>query len=402
MDVQAFGKTERGVWVMKGREGELEVEEYDDKGVLESTEEHGRDDAGPLAAAGLQNKRKALNSMLQEASAERSAKAVKAPAAPVDMNSILSMLQSAGHVSKGGAEGTKPTEGQADGSDAQETESSECEEDNPMQRLQHTIKGKNAALPKKAAAPKKAPQAKACSSPAAASAAPASARVFCGAANPSKTNAPAAGETAPAAAKTMNEESPKDTAHSSAPDTQTFSLDGRGQRLQESLEKHIREVEKTLGCKINFEEDFEDTKEAKKANQPRTKLLNSLLTSVKAQLRRVDESANKAGLQNKEKMLQALQEELKSLLTLSQLLQTSNPDVEELNRAFEKSEQLLESSAFGLSMRRRIFDANASSLCVYRNWSGLASLYNEDDWRVPELTRRHIVFSFLLGWTYRI
>ncbi|CAJ1456993.1 unnamed protein product, partial [Effrenium voratum] len=169
VEQMAFRKLERGIYVQAGQQGVFEVEHYDDMGVMEETEEHSKDEQGPLAAVGLQNKRKAVHSMVHEAAAERAAKSTK-PAAPMEFDAILSVLQSTGHLSSsaGAASSSSKADDPAAKAGAapagsESLDSTDSEEDNPAARLSAAVKGKAAGkpAPKKAAAkPAPAPSGK--------------------------------------------------------------------------------------------------------------------------------------------------------------------------------------------------------------------------------------------------
>ena len=364
VEQMAFGKLERGIYVQAGQQGVFEVEHYDDMGVMEETEEHGKDEQGPLAAVGLQNKRKAVHSMVHEAAAERAAKSTK-PAAPMEFDAILSVLQSTGHLSSsaGAASSSKADDPAAKAGAApagsESFDSTDSEEDNPAARLSAAVKGKAAGkpAPKKAAAkPAPAPSGK-------------QARLDKPAVPGKKEHKAGAEGASP----------PDSSAAAPEPPVGTLSLDGRGQRLQESLKKHIEEVEEDLESRVRFLEDCEGGgKDVKKIQLVRHKLLGSLLTTLRSQTKRVDDSANKAGLAAEYKMLTALTEEVTSLSSLGLLLQQPNPDAEELTRGLRKAETVLPGGSLGKGAWLKAVAALAAHHAMYRAWDKVASLYNEE------------------------
>ena len=89
-----FGKEQKGIWKMMGREGVFDADHFEDKTVEERTRE--ADDSGPLGALRMEHKREKIRSLLDtNEKAQKEAAVDGGPA--TTMQDILGLLKSAGH-----------------------------------------------------------------------------------------------------------------------------------------------------------------------------------------------------------------------------------------------------------------------------------------------------------------
>ena len=336
--LEIAGQEIRGMYKSKGRKGVFKVREYVDNSVDETRL---LQDSGstPFAEAAMAEARQAVNQRWHSAKAERDKVSVEGPAVPaVSLDEVLKLVQ--GHtegLSAGSAGLLAVKEETGAGAQPQEADEEEDEEEEGESALQAAgsafgaRKAKSKAKAKPQPALKTAAQVAAQASKGRSAAGPPERA-------PGKCEVRAHGNSG-AARKPQEQQGvkaePSQDARSAGDFAPTVVLDGRGQRLQESLNKTMDDIQADLeGLRVAMDTELEGA-EVKKARAKRGKVLNRAASALKQTLKRVTESVNRAALSAQEERAEDLQTLVTALASLLGQLNSNSPDHEELETAFK-------------------------------------------------------------------
>ena len=248
--------------------------------------------------------------------------------------------------------------------DEQEEEAEEEEEEVcPALRLAASVGGPNAA---KAAA-------KASAKASAKSSAKASAKAS------TKANAPPAGQVPRQQVAEKQDLDPQpdpkaSKARKGAPG-ETLQLDGRGKRLKENLADIYSKQRQVLvdnHLEVNF--SLQDV-DAKQIYNKKSKALNALLNTVSKQVKKIEESVNKAGLLEELENFQQLQDVTSALVNLFSRLNTANPAAQDLAEAVEACESSSFDVRLGATVWQKMLSTRAAHLCLYQDFSAYSQLF---------------------------
>ena len=334
------GKTYRGCYKKPKRPGCFIVSEYSDARSKESRLE--QDSETPFATEALEHAREAASASLQEARVAREAATVEGPAG-VDMADLLAMIKGAAPLAERVPGPDSATGAPATTSDAvaHEESSESAEEDGGMSSASRLAaqfgapkaKASQAKAQAKAQGKALATGSKTAKSTQAVKKDPTSHSGSTGAAGRAKQG-PTQAQPAQSSLTqlpqftTVKKEKPDKQGASQGPVADaTLVLDGRGQRLQESLLQHAQDVERDLqSFTIAL---VEDAKERKKQQ----KLLNTAQSTLKSQTKRLQDSANKTALEQESQLLSELSAIASAAQTAFAAINSSNPDAECLQQA---------------------------------------------------------------------
>ena len=368
--LEIAGKMERGIYKEPAKKGRYKVQEYFDTGVEETKEIQSGE--GPFADEAMAAAREAAQSSWHSGRAEREKASVKAPATAtsspsgLNLDEVLKLVQQqhAGQTAADpeAAAAAAPAAAETKAEPASEEESSEEEADHAG-ALASTFSVKPAKAPKAKVAPKPKPQPKAApraseapTAPAPLVQAPAGATKAGGKSQPSKARASTAG--------TAGEDKPA-----------TLVLDGRGQRLQESLLKVTGQVEEGLKL-LNLSADTDlDATETKKARTQRSKKLNQYASWLKQQLKRVQDSANRAALTDAENKILSCQEVVTACQHMATALAATSPEVEQIDAALKTLEKSHLAIPLQTDAWTKIHSARVAHFVLYRQYDEACRLY---------------------------
>ena len=376
------GKKVKGIWRNKGRVGVLEGSQYEDTNLSERTKEHSG--LGPFAAEALENKKQVLQKVFASAEEEREKHTVAARPAAMSHDSVMEALSK---LIPGlpGASKVEVTEPEADASHASELcaadEGSEQEEEEdmdvcPADRLAAKL-GK--AVPKakaKASAPSKA-------------------KAICDLSQkqPKQKLHKAA---VPVRQEGRGPGKGNVAGQAAAPPSETLQLDGRGKRLKENLaDIHSKLLQQLTDnhLEVNFSLQQEDAKQAFSKKQ---KALNSLLNSTSKQIKKIEDSVNKAGLLDELENFQTLQDAIQHLLELLAKLNIANPAWQELSEAVEACESSKFAIELGQEVWLKMLHTKCAHFCLYQDFTQYATLFRSDQKEAGCRTLFRLIFNFLV------
>ena len=372
-ELEIAGKTVKGIF--KKAPGRYKVEEYVDAANQESRVEEDSSRT-PFAEEALNNAREASNNSWQEARAARDAASVEGQK-KTDLGDVLKLLEGvAGGVTLAERGGGAAAAGSAAAAEAvvkaeplEEEQESSAEEDAGVSSASR-LAARFGAPKAKAALQTAATKAKAKSTPKAkAAAAPAAAASRSEKPGPPEAKPKAASRVEGPALRPVKEEktdlSPEPTA--------LLVLDGRGERLKLSLRKQLDDIIRDLETTTLAQLD--DPKERKR----RAKVLTQAIASLKSQTKRLQESANRAALQEEEDELSEMSDVATAAHTVFSAANCANPDSEQLTKACA----LLRASRLNFkvdsSIYARAISAKAAQSCLFRQYSDMCARYNVKD-----------------------
>ena len=395
----------RGCYKLPKRAGVYKIEEYVDSSVDETRNLQNSDT--PFADAALQEARNATQQRWHSGRQERDKASVAAPSSSssgglggLALDDVLALLQGQGSLERGSAL-TKVKEEATEPQPEEEEEESEDEENALAAATSAFAVRKPKAKPAK---PKPKPAAKAsgkaAAKPAAAPAAGSAPSKGLPAAlhkpEPAESVQPVttafpktpAGKQVPskrpggAGAGVKREPAEATEATGLGEAAPTLVLDGRGQRLQESVQKSLEEIQGDLQA-MEFSTDSNlAAEDVKKTRNRRTRALQRIASSLKTHLKRVQESANRAALSAQESRIEELQELLGALQSLNGSLVSSNPDVEEMEAALTKVAQQRVEIKFAVDAHCRFHTLKVGRFMLYRQYDQAVKLFRKD---APEL-----------------
>ena len=363
------GKKVKGVWRQVGRQGVLKAHGYEDTNMTERTEEHSG--TGPFAEQGLATKKQVLQSVFADADEQRRKHAVAGPTAPAPAEIMATLQQLLPGLRQAQGSEAAPSESEAATAPVQvpdndeEEEEAEEEEVCPALGLAASVGGPKAAK----AAAKASAKAKQSAAPAAKSRA--ASRVP--AQQPKVEEAPrqqvaekreVAALPDPGASK----------AKKSSPG-ETLQLDGRGKRLKENLAEIYSKQRQSLvdnHLEVNF--SLQDV-DAKQIYSKKSKALNSLLNTVSKQVKKIEESVNKAGLLEELENFQHLQDVTNALVNLFARLNTANPAAQDLAEAVEACQSSDFDVKLGPTVWQKMLSTRAAHFCLYQDYTAYCQLF---------------------------
>ncbi|CAJ1360020.1 unnamed protein product, partial [Effrenium voratum] len=178
---------------------------------------------------------------------------------------------------------------------------------------------------------------------------------------------------------------PQEAGGSSGRSSQAFSLDGRGLRLKESLRKQLEDFTAKLAALLAFDDsyDFQD----KKKHNSRQKSLQSFKTSLSNQLKRVENSANKAGVTEEVERLMALIKHADAAASLNDCLGQAGPPAEDVKNAVTAvcALQGTHGANVGPNVWKKLLEARCQHHMLYREFKLFAALFEEDCLEVKQL-----------------
>jgi hypothetical protein len=380
-----FGELRRGVFKEVGEAGRYDVEEYQDNALEEHLQHH--DGTGPLAEQGLANKKEALQGVFQEAADGRDARAVQAPQQPLTAEGVRELLAqmqlpvasatgqetAAGQVPAAAATGDTSTAPELD----EEQEAEEIDEEEPdagmfdLASVLGAPKAKSRAAKAKAkpaAAKASAPPKVAATTPSTPAALPAKAKsAEVRGANP--VSFPREETPSQASAKKRSQATKSQPAQDPA-ERSSMSLDGRGRRLKESLNKETGTLKETLSGLMEVDDDFLTSADRASSRAiQKQKVLKRLVNDVKKQMVRATDSPNRAGLATEIEALEILTEHTHILSDLYGRLYHANPMAEELTERVQVAARDVEGLRLGAGVWKKVLDATFSHCVLYRDFA---------------------------------
>ncbi|CAJ1345289.1 unnamed protein product, partial [Effrenium voratum] len=160
-------------------------------------------------------------------------------------------------------------------------------------------------------------------------------------------------------------------------ESQAFSLDGRGLRLKESLRRQAQDLKQKLAQMMDFGEDYDFEDKRKAAG--RQKSLQSFKTNLATQLKRVENSANKAGVSEEVEQLQTLTQRTERASSLNSCLTQAAPSSEDFLEAVQAVCKLesLYNAKVGHRVWRKLLEAKCHHHMLYREYKSYAGLFEE-------------------------
>ena len=379
-ELEIAGKVVRGIFKAPKR---YKVEEYVDSSNRESRLEEDSSRTC-FAEEALSNAREAVNSSWQEAKAARDAASVEGPKS-ADLSDVLKMLDGVSGAAelvergKAAASSQAPLAVSVKAEEAQEEEEESSEEEDlgvsSASRLAARFGAPKAKAAVQSAAAKAKPKAKGKAAPAPSTAGPSQPDNNTTAAPEAKAAGRVVVEAAARAelpllcpVKKEPQESLKEPAAAAV-----LVLDGRGQRLQESIRKHLADVARQLESVTLA--NVEDAKERKS----RAKVLSQVTTALKTQSKRVQESANKAALQVEEEELATMTEVATAASTAFAAGNSTNPDPDQLQKACQVLRASRLSMIVDSSIYAKLISAKASQSCLFRQYREMCCHFDPGD-----------------------
>ena len=405
--LEVAGKKERGIYKKVGPKGRYEVQEYIDTGVDDVREIQSGDT--PFAEEAMNNAREVVHNSWHSGKAERDNASVEAPASSgsgLNMEQVLQLIR--GQHSEGLAQNSGPeiADGRTAGSgmkaeapSAEDEEEDDEDEEDVAGALAATfsvkpVKAKTKPAPKPKPAGRAGQAAETAKASDAASAAESKAAKAAGQA---KSKAKASASAAAAATAQPDQQQPQEEAVTRTPSAalaaggadppkqSTLVLDGRGQRLQESLQKSLGQVADGLKqLALSTDSDL-DAAGAKKARQARAKQLNQFSSSLKTQLKRAQDSVNRAALQEEETQILEKQELVVACQNMCTALASASPDVDLMDAALREIDKSTVPIRFETDAWAKIHSARVGRYVLYRQYAEACQQYRESSDLVKRL-----------------
>ena len=174
---------------------------------------------------------------------------------------------------------------------------------------------------------------------------------------------------------------PAGTGEASTP--ATFALDGRGQRFKDNLQRIASELLHKFVDASNTEKipNPESSQEDKTAWSKKLKSVSSIAQSCAAQLKKVEVSPNKGGLEEQVQQLERLKEACVSFTALAQQLAKPNPNgttiLEALTTLDSNCPQI--SPTFPSSVLQKILAAQANLHLTFRKYEEYARVFSLEE-----------------------
>ena len=365
------GKTIRGIYKFAGKKGHYDVRSFENRAARVETEEHSRSDAKELfAQEALKNKTEAVQAVLQESQRDREATAVEASL--VDTDGILALLQAA-NAGQGlpsaasGLAANARNSGKEDDADEDRlsTDGSQIsEQDDEGGAAQARLAALGRKKAKSSAKTKAAPKASA-------SLAVKGSAAETGTGSGAKSGG--GGKNLPQCAAPRSSEKGKSGA--GAPQSNPMlGLDGRALRMQESLRKEHDLAREKLTALVSFgdEYNFMDKKEF----GVRTKALNALSTSVAAQVKRMESSANRGKFQEEMELFEKLAEEVKCAQELNAALSSAANTPKKIEENFDSLRAC--GIRAGTCFWYKLLETKLNEQILFRNLKQYVRLLSED------------------------
>ena len=386
-----FGKSVKGAYVQTGKAGHYKVRDWQGKSHSQETKEHDGKQA-LFNEAALANKKKAIAAAFDEEQQERRSSAATAKGPQnMDIDSILALVHGSGQAQgadqpAAAASGQVQQHQEGDGAVPAVEEASSSESEAPVaQRLGVGKKPKGKAKPKpnasgKAAAQRQPKQTQESEKPAtAANTTPTKPTQVKSEQGTEPTTPPAGG---------------KEALHT------PVLLDGRGLRLKSTIEGKLEEFRRKLEPLMFFDETYNWSD--KKVCAGRTRSLNSLQTNMVALKKKIDDSANKAGLQDVADALAVISNVVAALLSLNTELGSTAPKAQEFEAALEKLEEnVLPGLALKLSkdIWLKLLETKCSEFMLFRNIKSYVNSFADD---APEAGAGVVTKVLAWGFGFRI
>ena len=338
-----FGQTQRGCWVVHGRQGVFFRQPIAEK-VLENRTEVS-DGAGPFADVREKQIKETYSKAMDDKSKKIEQSAVEAPKRAT-MEDILQLLRSTKGLEKTlgeDEEEEEPNDVEGDDqSEQDEPEESSDDEDFARNRLLNFAgavpeaaaksskqSGAKDLLSRATAKPPTAPQrerhaAQACGPVSRASSGPTGSlrpRFRAGSIARSSSN------------RSSNAEIDRVPAQVTRPQVDAIELDGRGMRLQDTLKTEIEKIASEFGTLASglasdtyaLSMSLEERKAFEKGVHSHIKELSKLTTNIKAAKERLSKSSNKTALRAEHDALESWQNKVDNLVTFFRLVIVKNP-----------------------------------------------------------------------------
>ena len=356
-----FGKEVQGCWILKGRKGEYDFEEYQDTALQETEQVHNSADA-PFSEEALGRKRKAMMEEFTESSSARDKASVEGQ--EMSMEALLAAIQAGqSAASKPGVVSEAVSQVSASGEvqsheaseDSGDASASEEEESRPSLSF-----APRPAKAKAQAKPAAKPQAKALSSsmPPPAQRAPA--------AKKAKTE-PATSKAAPPLRESSSDQSLDSAA--------TLLADGRAQRALKNLQESVAKWKSELASiRVDDAPPLPDAQSQAKFKQScaeRAVVAKALARQAREYGKRMEKSSNKESFSDDLLELQKLEFAAVAVQALFQIASAQTAAPTALVKAFEDAAEyvaLLGCDALGAGFQLKYAFAKAGSNCLYQEY----------------------------------
>jgi len=360
-----FGKEVRGVWILKGRKGVYDFEEFQEAAMEETENIHDSRDA-PFSEVALARKKKAALDQFTQGSQAREKNAVEHVGQELSMEALVATLQGSGPsasssacaVASGQVESEPDSESSCSGENKSSEEEEEAENIFGPCKKKPPQSGQGGVAPK----PKPTPSNKA--------------------AKQVKSSAPRPAEAAVAPKPDRRSGSAREAKGPQRQDTQdsgssTFLADGRAQRALRNLLEKKNELKSKLDeirmDDSNPEPDAHSQAAFKQSCADRVATLKSLGRQARDYFRRMDKSSNKEFFEDG---IHALQEVETKSVALQNLLSSvsapgSLPDA--IVKAYDDAAAVIPS--MGTCFQLRYALAKASQCCLYSEYDKFCSQF---------------------------
>lgn len=367
-----FGKEIQGCWILKGKKGEYDFEEYQDTALQEKEQLHNSADA-PFSEEALGRKRKAMMDEFVESSTTRDKASVEGQ--ELSMQGLLAAIQM-GHDPSSGSTGeavsTVSASGEVQSHEAEEESTSDCASEEEEARPSLSF----APRPPKAKAhgkPAAKPQAKGSTQPSKA---------------PSSSVVPVPAPSAPAAKKTTKTEPAPSKVPSkgtkalqqsgsdqSLESAATLLADGRAQRALKNLQESVAKWKSQL-ADIRVDDappapDAQAQTKFKQACIDRANVAKALARQARDYGKRMDKSSNKDNFLGELEELQKVEFAAVAVQALFQIAGAQNSAPTAVVKAFEDASEhvdLLGCNALGAGFQLKYAFAKAGSHCLYQEY----------------------------------
>lgn len=360
------GKVVKGIYKAAGREGVLEVEDFEEANLTERTRQHTGE--GMFAEEALAVKKEALGKVFTDASDQRAKHTVAAGPAPMELSAVLGALR--GLVPDTALAGVAETSGEGAPSAAEaplphwapeeeDLPDSEQEED-ALAALAASVGGRLGGRAKAKAKAKQLPTGSSAAKTKVARA-------------PAASTAPGA-PSAPAASN-LQKQKLEARSRGEPAEAEAFVLDGRGLRLRENLQEAAQKLEESMQAHLALDVNLL-SKDAKQIFTKQSKALASFLTGANKHIKRIEESPNRQGLLAELDRFQKARSAAGLLLDLLKQLYAANPSAQDLGEAVEAClaapPMRIE---LGPGVWEALLEAKCTHFCLYRDFVGYSQLF---------------------------
>ncbi len=372
---KVFGKVQEGIYIQAGDAGVFEVEEREEKGFVEETEEH--DGQGPFAQEALVKRREALLGSMNAGSKAREQAAVEAPKAAT-LEDVMAFLRPRAPLAGPDKKEEEDSDGKevcdVDSSESSEGSDSSSDHSDHKARVRNFFGGPKLAGPSIGAASKNPEDLKQTRSGKGSSKI-SSSKPAQKAQTSKKAEQPKTEVTQETGNKIQDATGGAVATGALTSTTGIAMFDKRSMRMKSTLDEKVAELQVQI-ANIDFTEPIQkQSREArleyKQMCTKRARKLQYIVSEAKEFRRRIKNSSNTAAYAVEEDTLTEICDTASQMLALNAMLQPGNVELSKYFDCVEALDARRKPGMLGPAVWQRAFSIRVASAIIYETWESL-------------------------------